>query len=208
MNANSWGLWLFNCGVDYDGIILAGGRARRLGGVDKALIEIGGRTLLETALAAAAGARSTVVVGPERPGFEAVSWLLEDPPGSGPVNSLLAGLRLGSAPLVAVLAADLPFVTGAAVDRLAAAVGDADGAIAVDASGRDQYLLAVYRRAVLVPALEGLPSSIGAPLMDAVGSLRLVRIRDDSASSDCDTPDDVTAARRLTEEDQGVRGVD
>jgi molybdopterin-guanine dinucleotide biosynthesis protein A len=194
--------------MEYDAIVLAGGRARRFGGVDKVLIEVGGKTLLERALAAARRARSTVVVGPERPGFANVSWLLEDPPRSGPVHALLAGLGSGSAPLVAVLAADLPFVSVAVVERLVASVGDADGAVAVDGSGRDQYLLAVYRRAALGPALTKLPSSIGAPLHRAVDSLELVRIEDESASSDCDTPDDVTAAKGLIEEGERVRGVD
>ena len=172
------------------------------------LIEVGGRTLLESALAATRGARSTVVVGPERPGFEGFNWLLEDPPGSGPAHALLAGLNAGSAPLVAVIAADLPFVTLDSVERLAGSVGDVDGAVVVDGSGRDQFLLAVYRRSALTSSLERLRSSIGAPLHDAVGSMDLVRIKDEVASSDCDTPDDVTAARRLTEEDEGVRGVD
>jgi molybdopterin-guanine dinucleotide biosynthesis protein A len=194
--------------MEYDAIVLAGGRARRFGGVDKVLIEVGGKTLLERALAAARRARSTVVVGPERPGFENASWLLEDPPRSGPVHALLAGLGAGSAPHVAVLAADLPFVSVAVVERLVASVGDADGAVAVDGSGRDQYLLAVYRRAALRSALEKLPSSVGAPLHRAVASLELVRIEDESASSDCDTPDDVTAAKGLIEEEERVRGVD
>jgi molybdopterin-guanine dinucleotide biosynthesis protein A len=194
--------------VDYDAIILAGGRARRVGGTDKALIEIRGRTLLDTAIAAAGAARSIVVVGPERPGFETVVWVSESPSGSGPVHALSAGLAVGSAPLVAVLAADLPFVTVDTVRRLAAAVGDADGAVAVDGSGRDQYLLAVYRRAPLQASLNGLPSSIGASLGEAVDTLRLVRISDDSAAIDCDTWDDVAAARRRSEEEDGVRGVD
>ena len=194
--------------MEYDAVILAGGRARRFGGIDKMLIEIGGEPLLGTAIAAASGARSAVVVGPERAGFAGASWVQEDPPHSGPVHALAAGLALGSAPLVAVVAADLPFVTTDVVERLAAAVGDTDGAVAVDGSARDQYLLAVYRRRALEAAIGGLASSIGAPLRTTVQSLRLVRLREDSASNDCDTPDDVSAARRPTEEGKGVRGVD
>jgi len=191
-----------NYRVEYDAIILAGGRARRLGGVDKPLIEIRGVTLLETALAAAGGANSTVVVGPERPGLRDVTWVLEEPPGSGPVGALAAGMGSGSAPLVAVLAADLAFVTRSAVERLAAAVGDTDGAIAVDGSGRDQYLLAVYRRTSLQNSMDALPSTTGAPLATVAGALRLVRIRDDAAGTDCDTWDDVAGARRRSEEER------
>ncbi|WP_204250989.1 NTP transferase domain-containing protein, partial [Saezia sanguinis] len=48
-----------------DVIVLAGGRASRMGGVDKPGLVVGGRSMLETALAAA-GAGRTVVVGPPR----------------------------------------------------------------------------------------------------------------------------------------------
>ena len=47
-------------------IVLAGGAGRRLGGADKAALDVGGRTLLERALAAVSGV-PTVVVGPARP---------------------------------------------------------------------------------------------------------------------------------------------
>lgn len=45
-------------------IILAGGRASRLGGAAKPLLEVGGRTLLDHALAAVADCHPIVVVGP------------------------------------------------------------------------------------------------------------------------------------------------
>ena len=52
-------------------IILAGGRATRLGGADKPGLVVGGRTLLAAVVAAGteAGARRVVVVGPDRPGI-------------------------------------------------------------------------------------------------------------------------------------------
>ncbi|MDQ4138070.1 MAG: NTP transferase domain-containing protein, partial [Actinomycetota bacterium] len=42
----------------FDAVILAGGRAVRLGGIDKTALEVGGRSLLESALAAVPDARS------------------------------------------------------------------------------------------------------------------------------------------------------
>ena len=47
------------------GIVLAGGRGSRLGGVDKPALTVAGTALIERALAALAGVR-TVVVGPAR----------------------------------------------------------------------------------------------------------------------------------------------
>ncbi|WP_275693401.1 NTP transferase domain-containing protein [Nocardioides sp. TF02-7] len=45
-------------------VVLAGGRGSRLGGFDKAGIEVRGRTLLEHALDAVVDAAEVVVVGP------------------------------------------------------------------------------------------------------------------------------------------------
>jgi len=76
----------------YDAVILAGGRARRLGGLDKPGLDVGARTLVENVVAAVPGARRVVVVGPER-GLRKVIGVREDPPGSGPVPALRAGPR-------------------------------------------------------------------------------------------------------------------
>ena len=81
-------------------IILAGGRATRLGGADKPGLLVGGRTLLAAVVAAGteAGARRVVVVGPDRPdiaddaGAAAIRFVREEPPGSGPVPALRRGL--------------------------------------------------------------------------------------------------------------------
>ena len=80
-------------------IILAGGRATRLGGADKPGLVVGGRTLLAAVVAAGteAGARRVVVVGPDRPdiaddaGGTPVRFVREEPPGAGPVPALRRG---------------------------------------------------------------------------------------------------------------------
>lgn len=105
-------------------MILAGGAARRLGGRDKPGLLVGGARLLDHAVAACAGARRIVVVGPERPTVIPVAWVREDPPGGGPVAALAAGLAAVSAPVTLLLAADLPFVTREVTERLVAALSD------------------------------------------------------------------------------------
>ena len=107
---------------EYDAIVLAGGAGRRLGGVDKAALEVGGRTLLDRVLAALVDARRVVVVGPSRSLPPGVIVTSEQPPGGGPVAGLAAGLDLVEAPLVAVLACDLPFVTVDTLRTLLAAL--------------------------------------------------------------------------------------
>lgn len=182
----------------FDVVVAAGGAGRRLGGADKAALTVGGRPLLERVLTACAGARRAVVVGPRRAtAHTGVRWLREDPPGGGPLAAVAAALPEVTAPLVLLLAADLPFLDTGTVGRLLAAVGDADGALLVDAEGRDQPLTGAYRTAALRAALAGPADPSGRPLRTLTDGLRLVRVPDAAgASFDCDTPEELAAARR------------
>ena len=59
-------------------ILLAGGRARRLDGVAKPLLEVGGRSLLARAIAAVAGSDPLTIVGAPAAGFENHAWVREE----------------------------------------------------------------------------------------------------------------------------------
>jgi molybdopterin-guanine dinucleotide biosynthesis protein A len=179
----------------WDAIVLAGGRGRRLGGIDKPALIVGGRSLLDTALAACTGARMTVVVGPRRATVRDVRWTLESPPGSGPLAALAAGVaELGTADasgVVVVLAADLPSVDARVVGRLLAAQSGVDGAVVVDGAGRAQPLLAAYRRPALERALQDVHDPRNRPVRSMLDRLRLVDVVDAGAAADIDTPDDL-----------------
>ncbi|MCX5082900.1 NTP transferase domain-containing protein [Streptomyces sp. NPDC001939] len=186
----------------HDAVVLAGGAARRLGGTDKPAVRVGGRPLLDRVLAACATAATTVVVAEPRPTAHPVRWTREDPPGGGPVAALDAGLRATTADQVLVLSADLPFLSEQTVQSLLDALnaGTADGVLLTDADGRDQPLVAAYRSAPLRHHLAELAAAhddglSGLPLRLLVGRLELTRITDPVASFDCDTWDDIAAAR-------------
>ena len=163
-------------------VVLAGGTAARMGGVDKASIEIDGVTLLERTLAATMSAVEVVVVGRQVPTSRPVTWTAEDPPQGGPAAGLLAALDRFLVPpdLVAVLAVDMPRVHAGTVARLTWAVeGDAsaDGAVLVDREGRRQPLAAVYRHTALTAARPPTPEQEhGLPVRRLVGALRLVEV--------------------------------
>ncbi|WP_082393326.1 NTP transferase domain-containing protein [Nocardia arizonensis] len=187
-----------------DAIVLAGGLARRMGGIDKPGLVIGGRSLLATALAAVAGCARTVVVGPHRPDLDtAIRQTRERPPGSGPVAAIEAGLRAldaDPAPLVVILAADMPFLTAAAITRLRdrQAESGADAVFAADDAGRPQYLVGLWRRDALVGALEKLASPVDQPMKALVpADTVLVEV---AGVTDVDTEDQVRAARTATGE--------
>lgn len=163
-------------------VVLIGGTGARLGGRDKAGLRVGGRTLLERALAATRAAGQVVVVGDPVATTRPVAWTVEDPPGGGPAAGLLAGVDAlpGPPALVAVLAVDMPGVTAGTFDRLVRCLAQdpaADGAVLVDAEGRRQTLAAVYRTAAL---LRGRPADRadehGLAIRRLLGSLRLREI--------------------------------
>ncbi len=139
-------------------VVLTGGTGVRLGGADKASLELDGRTLLAHALAATTGVSETVVVGSEVDTARPVRWTREDPPGGGPAAGLLAGLDALAVQggLVCVLAVDMPRFSAATltrlVDVLESAGDSADAACLVDGGGRVQWLAGVYRYDALAAA--------------------------------------------------------
>lgn len=186
--------------TDWSAIVLAGGSGRRLGGVDKAGVVVGGRTLLDRALDAVAAASSVVVVGPER-AVGGVVRTREDPPGGGPVAGLAAGLaELADVDFVAVLAVDQPGVTASTVDRLRAAVGDAAGAVLV-ADGHLQWLAGVWRTSALRAALPAEPA--GASLRSVLRPLDPVEVpARPGEADDVDTPEDLSTLHKRHTGDQ------
>ena len=180
-------------------VVLAGGGAARMGGVNKGSIEVGGRTLLERVLAALHHVADVVVVGDEVRTSRPVTFTREDPPGGGPAAALLAGLRaFAHAPVrVIVLAGDMPRVTGDTVDRLEAAVeDDVDGAVLVDHGGRAQYLCASYRVAALLAAAPPYKEEHGLPMHRLLAPLSLAEVTAvGEEAADVDTWADVRAVR-------------
>ncbi len=103
------------CGV----VILAGGTAKRMGGVSKPDVVVGGKTLLVRAIEeirAVAPSADIVVVAPPKVAIpQGVSRVLEDPPFGGPVAGVAAGFeKLTTLPgyrpggLVGLLTCDAP----------------------------------------------------------------------------------------------------
>lgn len=178
-------------------IILAGGRASRMGGIDKPALVVGGRRMLDTALHAAAVADMIVVVGPHRADVT-VLQVQEQPAGSGPVAGIAAGLAaLAPEPTdrVLIFAADLPWLSSAVTVELLGALdaaADADVAHGVDASGRVQHLLAAWRAQALIATLAGLESPVNQP-MRALAPKHAVAVA--VSVTDCDTTEDIERAR-------------
>ncbi|MGE5134769.1 MAG: molybdenum cofactor guanylyltransferase [Gemmatimonadota bacterium] len=196
----------------FDAIVLAGGRGRRAGGVGKPGLEVAGRPLVAWVAGAAvgAGARRVVLVGPAWRGELAgqpappggLVTVREEPPGAGPVPALRRGLAEVTAPAVAVLAADLPFLRPPHLRLLLAAVTEgADrplGAVFADSGGRPQWLAGCWRSGPLAAAAG---PYTGTSLRGLLGPLEPALLRYHLRAGepppwlDCDTPEDLRRAR-------------
>lgn len=185
---------------DTPAVVLAGGASARLGGTDKTRLELGGVPLLDRVLGLLTG--PVVVVGPARPTCRDVGWVREEPPGGGPLAALAAGLGSVRGPRVLLLAADLPFLTAAALRVLEDAAGDGS-AMAVDECGRDQPLLSCWDAAAVRTAL---PAEVaGGRLRSVTGAVAAVRVSLPGHPPpwwDCDTPQAWAQAVRWAQEGQ------
>ncbi len=174
-------------------LVLAGGRGTRLGGARKVALDIAGASALDRVLAACAG-WMTIVVGPADlrvpPGVVLVT---DEPPFGGPVSGLRAGLAVlpDESDLVAVLAADQPFVTAEALEALVRGVADGEAAAYVTGGGVE-FLCAVWR----APALRARVAAAGASMRSVYADAAVVLIPDERGwASDVDTPEDLARAR-------------
>jgi len=160
-------------------VILAGGQAARLGGVDKASVEVDGRTLLAHTLDAVIDAAEVVVVGEQVITDRPVTFTVESPRYGGPVAALLTGCDalLRATPTVVVVAVDMPRLTARTIRRLHDAMDELgrDGAVLVDPTGRRQLAL-VLDRERLDAVRPDHESQHGMSLRDLLTDLDLVEV--------------------------------
>lgn len=136
-------------------IVLAGGRAQRLGGGDKSLHLLGGRPLLAHVLDAVRTQASPIVLNANGDAARFAAFglpvIADDVPGfAGPLAGILAGLDWMAAqhPVAArvlIVSTDCPFLPADLVARLrAAADGGADIALA-ESDGRVHPVIGLWR---------------------------------------------------------------
>jgi molybdopterin-guanine dinucleotide biosynthesis protein A len=177
-NATSAPIWV---------VLVAGGRSLRFG-TDKLSM------LLDKTIAGLPTDWPIVVVGPQRATVRKVSWIREDPPLSGPLAAIGAGVAQvpAAASHVVVVAADMP-QAGLAVAALVQACGPTvDVAYLVDREGIRQPLLACYRAAWLRATLARHVPLDNRPARLLLANGQVVEVADRwGAGHDVDTPTDL-----------------
>lgn len=156
--------------------------------------------MLHRVLAALADAEPIVVVGPGELAEHlpsGVSLTREQPAGLGPVAGMAAGIELvGDAERIAVVAGDLPFLSGQALAALRQKAHQV--ALYVDDEGRRQSMVAVWEGQGLRQALGTVPPRSVKELLARVADVAEVAWAgaDPPPWYDCDTPEDLRRAER------------
>lgn len=188
-------------------VILAGGKASRMGGCGKDGLELGGQTFLER-LAAQLAEYRELLLSVDRPGrllLAGATTVADEKPDCGPMGGLAAALRACGSPALLAVAVDMPLFQAGLGRYLQAFLHDGcDAVVAVDRQGRTHPLCGIYRDSCL-PVFERRLAAGDYRLQGALADLRVRRAPlehsayPDAAVANINTPEEYAALRRSVE---------
>jgi molybdopterin-guanine dinucleotide biosynthesis protein A len=140
--------------------ILAGGKARRMGGEDKGLIELHGRALLDYIIVGVRPQVGHILINANRNrdlyesfGYPVVADIMGEY--FGPLAGMASGMQASSTPYILTLPCDSPYVPDSLAERLYRALVAADAEISVAHDGeRLQPVFALLHCELLSGLLE------------------------------------------------------
>jgi len=135
---------------DTSALILAGGKATRLGGVDKLALVIEGRSIFERLRDVLAPRVAEIVVASPRP-TPGVRTVADAVVGAGPLAGIAAGLDAVTTEWLLVVAGDMPYLSGEVVDAVLARADATHDAVGIRIGGLLEPLVCALRVAVYRP---------------------------------------------------------
>jgi molybdopterin-guanine dinucleotide biosynthesis protein A len=189
------------------GVIQAGGRSTRMGGRPKALMEVGGRRIIDRVADVVRAVVDDVLLVTNTP--ELYAWLglpmVPDTfPDHGALGGIYSGLRAARGDAAFTVACDMPFLMPEVARLVTDRAGEAD-VVAPRIAGQWETLHACYGRACLSP----IEARLRAGRLQITGFFDEMRVLaiDEAAVArhrapavvfmNVNTPDELEAARRL-----------
>ena len=192
------------------GVIQAGGKSTRMGGQPKALLELGGRRIIERVLDAIAPVVDDVLIvtnTPELYAFLALPMVADLYPDHGSLGGIFSGLTAATGDAAFTVACDMPFLHRDVARLVVARAGEGD--VVVPRVGQQMETMhAVYGKACLGP----IEARLTAGRLKIVGffdSVRVVEIDEadvarhrapDVVFMNVNTPEELARARALAVE--------
>ena len=156
------------------GVIQAGGKSTRMGGEPKALLELGGRRIVERVLDAIAPVVDDVLIvtnTPELYGFLGLPMVADVYPDHGSLGGIFTGLRAARGEAAFTVACDMPFLHPDVVGLVTRRAGEGDVVIPrVD--GQLETMHAAYSKSCL-PHIE---TYLSARQLKITGFFERVRV--------------------------------
>ncbi|MBM3782061.1 MAG: molybdenum cofactor guanylyltransferase [Acidobacteria bacterium] len=190
------------CGLS--AVILCGGRSRRMH-VDKALLPIGGQTLLEHVIGRVRPWVDDLVLAAraDQSGLPDEPVVYDSSPDRGPLPAVVDALPLLMHEHVLIVAVDTPLLVPELIPMLHDRLGDADVAVPW-VNGHPVMALSVMSRPAVLRVAPAMRE--GAGLRDLLPCVRVVRVSEDDlrlvdpelqSFMPCNTPDEWRAALDL-----------
>ncbi|HLC40286.1 MAG TPA: molybdenum cofactor guanylyltransferase [Methylomirabilota bacterium] len=193
--------------MNVTGVVQAGGKATRMGGDPKGLIELGGKKVIERILDALAPALSDLLIvtnTPELYGFLGLPMVPDVFPDHGSLGGIYSGLKTVKGDAAFTVACDMPFLHPEVVRLVLAHAGEAD--VVIPKVGEQlETMHALYSKACL-PHMEAV---LSAKRFKIVGFFDKVRVRiiseddvarfrsPDTCFMNVNTPEELSRAREI-----------
>jgi molybdopterin-guanine dinucleotide biosynthesis protein A len=188
-------------------VIQAGGQSTRMGGAPKALLEVGGRRIIERVvdvLVPVLGAPLVVTNTPETYAFLGLRMVPDARPGSGSLGGIYSGLAAADGAAAFTVACDMPFLHPEIVRLVVARAGEGD--VVIPRVGEQLETLHACYAPTCLPFIE---ARLAARRLKIVGFFEHVRVieiaeemvrahRDPAiAFMNVNTPEELARARAL-----------
>ena len=192
------------------GVIQAGGRSVRMGGHPKALIELGGRPIIERVVAALSPAVEDMLIvtnTPELYAFLGLAMVEDVYPDHGSLGGIYSGLKAAAGGAALTVACDMPFLHSGVVQLVADRAGEGD--VVIPRVGSQlETTHAAYAKACL-PHIEERLIAGRLKIVEFFERVRVVEITEEDvarfrdphvAFMNVNTPEELERARALAAE--------
>lgn len=188
------------------GVILAGGKSRRMGGTNKALMEVGGRRLVERGLDVLRRVVRDVIVitnSPQEFAFLGLPMFRDLIPGYGSLGGLFTGLKTCGHSYGLFVACDMPFLNEGVLGHMVGLVGGGHDIIVPRIRGELEPLHAIYA-ATCLPYVELLLEERDLKIVDLYPHVNVLEVPEEALRRfdptfrfvvNVNTPDDLEKAR-------------
>lgn len=155
------------------GVILAGGAGKRFGGIQKARLQIGGKTIISRIIETIGDLFSEIIIVTHTPSefsdYPGCIITGDHFPGQGPLAGIHAAIKASSSGAVFVFAGDMPFLDSDIVRRQIDAFNNTDFEIFIPrVGGVMEPLHSVFRRTVLEDLEKFLSEPRGRSIRDFI----------------------------------------